>query len=163
MSLEKVLFQSPWIVYNKTFFHSRITLIYPENLIFTTQLLQTILKSDVYTHYPDAEKVQFDLFNLIDWEKSIIVIDHNLQLLLAPDAVHELVRLDRRLNYKEAKSTIFGPFEWFPWPIFSFQEWGLLFIFLAWSIFWLIQWMSKTKQILVLSSKARDASKHPGS
>lgn len=163
MSLENVLFHSPWITYNKTFFHSRITLMHPENLIFTVQLLQDVLKKDVYKEHPYAEKIPFDKLNLIDWEKAIIVIDHNLHLLLAPDAVHELVRLDRRLRYKEAASAIFGPFQWFPGQLFRFQEMGILIILLAWGFFWLVRVMNTSKKILVLTSNTRAASKTPRS
>lgn len=157
--MEKTLFQYPWTLYTKTFFHSRITLLYPENLMFTTQLIQQLLASKVYQDYPFAEKIHWAAFRSISWEKAIIVIDSDLHLLLAPDAVHHLVRLYRRLHYAEAHAAIFHPFEWVPFRFFAFQEGVLLIMVMLGTLFWLIRAWNTSKQILVLSSKVRGVSK----
>lgn len=153
MSLERVLFQSPWIDYNDKLFHSRITLTYPQNLIFTTQFLVQVMNTDIYKQFPYAEKINFSNFKNIDWKKAIIVFDHNLRLILAPDPVHELVRLDRRLQYEYAQNIIFDPFRWSFFEMFKFQFLGIFIILIIWTSFWLIEAWNKQK-ILVLSNKA---------
>lgn len=114
MSLEKILFESPWISYNDKFIQSRITLTYPENVIFTAQFLKHAMDSDVYKRYPYAEKMDVSAFQGVDWSKAIVVFDHESNLILAPDPVHRLVRLDRRLRHKEAVDRVFDPFRFLP-------------------------------------------------
>lgn len=152
-SLEHVLFHSPWIPYNNKFIRSRITLTYPENVIFAAQLLKHVAGLDVYKKYPYAEKVKVSEFAQVDWHKAIIVIDNNLQLIFAPDPVHQLVRLDRKLNYKEAAATIFGPFRFFSaFEVFQYQWLGVALIFLFYGLSWLVAKRYKDRSV-VLSNK----------
>lgn len=137
MSLKHVLFQSPWIPYNDKFLQSRITLTYPENVIFTAQFLKHVMDSDIYTNYPQAEKMDFSVFQQIDWKNALIVFDDELHLILAPDPVHQLVRLDRRLNYKQAVNDIFGSFRFLPFlESFRYTTVGIFIILLFYVFRW---------------------------
>lgn len=160
-TLEQVLFHSPWIPYNNKFIQSRITLTYPENIIFTAQYLKHVIDLDIYKKYPYAQKMNPSDFAQVDWERAIIVIDHNLNLVFAPDPVHQLVRLDRRLHYQEASATIFGPFRFFPFlEIFQYQWLGIVLIFFFYSLHWLVATRYKGHSV-ALSSKPLDDSKEP--
>lgn len=131
MSLQQILFQSPWISYNDKFLQSRITLTYPENVIFTAQLLKHVMESEVYKNYPQAETMDCSEFQRVDWENAIVVFDNELHLILAPDPVHKLVRLDRRLQYERAADAIFGSFRVFPFlESFRYLEFGIFMILL---------------------------------
>lgn len=133
MALEQVLFQSPWIPYAAHFFHSRITLTYPENVIFTAQLAQHLADLDVYRTHPYAEKVDLASLDAIDWTQALVVLDRDLQLLFAPVPVQELVRLDRRLHYRQAADVLFAPFRLPSLPrLFHYQWLGL---FLLWALY----------------------------
>lgn len=161
-TLEQVLFHSPWIPYNNKFIQSRITLTYPENIIFTAQLLKRVVGLDVYQKYPYAEKMNPSDFAKVDWSKAIIVIDSNLQLVFAPDPVHRLVRLDRRLHYREASATVFGPFRFFPFfEVFRYQWLGLFLIFFFYGLSWLVS-KRYTGRSVALSSKPSNDSEEPG-
>lgn len=160
-SLEQVLFHSPWIPYNNKFIHSRITLTYPENIIFSAQLLKHVANLKVYEKYPHAEKVNVSEFAAVDWTKAIIVIDHNLQLVYAPDPVYRLVRLDRKLNYREASATIFGPFRFLPsLEVFHYQWIGVFLIVFFYGLSWLIARRYKGRSV-VLSNKTLNDSEGP--
>lgn len=156
-SLEQVLFHSPWIPYNNKFIQSRITLTYPENIIFTAQFLKHVISLDVYKKYPYAEKMTLSDFAKVDWNKAIIVIDKNLQLIFAPDPVHQLVRLDRRLNYQEAFATIFGPFRFFPFlEVFQYQWLGIVLIFFFYGLSWLIAKRYKSHSVALSNKSLND-------
>lgn len=158
-TIEYILFQSPWIPYNNQFIRSRITLTYPENVIFTAQLLKYVMNSDIYKKFPYAEKINPSVFETVNWTKAIIVFDSDLQLKVAPDPVFQLVQLDRRLKYKDAAATIFGPFRFFPYfELFQLQWLGILLILIFFSLIWLIARRYKV-QSLALSSKALADSK----
>ncbi len=135
MALNHVLFQDPWIIYNNTFIQSRLMLLYPENVIFTTQLLNRVTQSDIYQSYPFAEKFKASTLEDVDWEKTVIAFNHDLQLTFAPDPVQQLIRLDRRLNYRDAEKMIFGPFRWSLVEVFRYQWLGILSIVLTFIIF----------------------------
>lgn len=138
MSVNQVLFQSPWIPYNDKFLKSRITLTYPENVIFTAQFLKHVMESDVYKRYPLAEKMDFSIFQEIDWNNALIVFNSELQLILAPDPVHRLIRLDRRLQYKKAVNVIFGSFRFFPFlESFRHVEFGIFILLLFYVLHWI--------------------------
>lgn len=132
MSLRQILFQSPWIPYNDKFLQSRITLTYPENVIFTAQLLKHVMESDVYKKYPQAETMDCSELQRVDWTEAIIVFDNELNLILAPDPVHQLARLDRRLQYERAADVIFGSFRFFPFlESFRYLGFGIFAILLS--------------------------------
>lgn len=114
-SVGNVLFHHPWIAYNRQLTQSRLTLTYPENVIFVGQLLDEIERLDVYQTHPYAQKPDATPLQQVDWSKALIVLDRELQIVMAPDAVRELVQLDRRLAFQEARDTIFGPFRFWPW------------------------------------------------
>lgn len=139
-SLKHVLFRSPWIPYNTKFIQSRIVLTYPENAIFTAQYAQHLAQLDVYRAYPYAEKMDLRALDRIDWTKALIVFNRDLQLLFAPEPVQELVRLDRRLHYREAEAAVLEPFRF--WPLFRVfrRQWlGLLLLFFVYgSTCWLV-------------------------
>ena len=138
-SLKEILFRSPWIPYNNHFIQSRITLAYPENVIFTAQFIKYLSSLDVYKEYPYAEKMNVLPLKRVNWEKTVIVFDRDLQLILAPYSVQELIRLDRRLHYKEAAQTIFTPFRFFPsLEIFRYSWLGIVFILVLGVLNWLI-------------------------
>lgn len=138
-SLQHILFHSPWIPYNTKFIHSRISLTYPENVIFTAQLMKYLSQLDIYKSHPYAEKIKINDFQHIDWTKTLIVFNRDLQLLFAPDPVQKLVRLDRRLHYKEASATIFGPFRFLPFlEVFRYQWLGIFLMFVFYTANWLI-------------------------
>lgn len=153
MSLKKILFQSPWIPYNDKFLQSRITLTYPENVIFTAQFLKHVMESDVYKKHPQAEKMDCSSFGQVDWENAIIVFDNELHLILAPDPVHRLVRLDRRLQYKEAVGAIFGSFRFLPF-LETFRHHGVVIFIIL--LFYGLRWLYVLRYkngLLTLSNK----------
>lgn len=161
-ALEHVLFRSPWVPYNNQFIQSRIVLTYPENVIFTAQFIKHLSTLSVYSEYPYAERM--DLWNLdqIDWNKSIIVFNRDMQLLFAPEQIEQLVRLDRRLHHREAAATILEPFQFLPFlALFQYQWLGLLLIFaLAYAASWLTAPRYKDYS-LALSSKPAGRSTNP--
>ena len=153
MSLKQILFQSPWIPYNDRFLQSRITLTYPENVIFAAQFLKHVMESDVYKKYPHAEKFDVSAFQRVDWKNAIIVFDNELHLILAPDPIHQLVRLDRRLQYKQAVSEIFGSFRFLPFlESFRYLGIGVFIILIFYGLRWLYGLRYKTG-LLILSKK----------
>lgn len=138
-TLSHILFDSPWIPYNTKFIQSRITLTYPENVIFTAQMIKHVTQLDIYKDYPYAENIRDIEFDAVDWTQTLIVFDRDLQLLFAPDPVYQLVRLDRRLQYREARTTIFGPFRFLPvLEVFRYQWLGVFLIFFFYAASWLI-------------------------
>lgn len=152
MSLDHVLYQSPWTRYNTTFVQSRLTLVYPQNLIFTVQLAHHVMHSDMYDTYPNAESIHFESLKSVDWDKAIIVINSDSQVLLAPDPVIDLIRLDRRLHFREAYRHIFKPLQWF--PLFRYQWLGIvLIVILGYVLTWSIEEWNKTRVLKVVSSK----------
>ncbi|GFW05470.1 uncharacterized protein TNCV_2584501 [Trichonephila clavipes] len=118
MSLETILYSDPWIPYNDTFFHSRLVLAYPKNMIFTAQLLSHVMSLPVYQKYPYAERFQVQSLQNVDWEQTLIVLNHDSQVVLSPEPVLELIQLDRRLEFQKAKGIIFGTFRLFPFQLF---------------------------------------------
>lgn len=131
--MEEILFKSPWAPYNDQLFHSRIALTYPRNLIFTVQFVNKMVTSDIYQKYPEAEKINLPSLQDIDWQQSIIVFNSDLKLLLAPDPVHKLMQLHRRLHFDAAADRIFGPFRFLPsfFETFRFQMVGIVLIMLC--------------------------------
>lgn len=124
-SLEAILYTNPWITYNDTMFHSRVVLNYPKNMIFTAQLLSHVLSLPVYKHYPYAERFEAHSLNDVEWQHSLIILDHASRVVLAPDPVLELIQLERRLQYQQAVKNIFHPFKTLPFAIFKYQ-WGII-------------------------------------
>lgn len=152
-SLDAVLHTSPWVPYNDTLFQSRFVLTYPKNVIFTAQLLSHVQSSDVYDRYPYAETFDVTLFQHVDWQQSLIVIDRHSNVILAPEAVNQLIRLDRRLRYETAAQHIFDPFRFLPFQLFRFQWLGIALMLLLGCA-----WLSvngNMKRRLVVSSKVR--------
>lgn len=161
--MEEVLFQSPWAPYNDQLFHSRIALTYPRNLIFTVQFVHNIMTSDIYRKYPEAEKINLSSLQDIDWQQSIIVFNSDLKLLLAPDPVHQLIQLQRRLDYRTAADQIFGPFRFLPSFLgtFRFQTVGIVLILLCWMA---VVWLSgkfDNRNALTLSNTPSTAPRYP--
>lgn len=159
MSVEHVLLQSPWISYNDKFFKSRITLTYPENVIFVAQFLKHVSESEVYKKYPYAEKMEPAAFQKVDWKNAIIVFDNDLQLILAPDPVHQLVRLNRRLQYKDAATNIFGFLRVSPFmESFRFQGWVIFLVLFFYGVAWIHAARYRVRS-LVLPNKISTESK----
>lgn len=126
-SLETILMKEPWVPYNDSFLHSRLVLTYPKNQIFVTQLLHRIMSLPVYKAYPSAQLFDIDELNKISFQDEIITLDRDFHVVIAPEPVLELIQLDRRLHYKEAQKTIFGPFRWLPFEWFRYQ-WLWIFL-----------------------------------
>lgn len=133
-SVQAVLHQNPWIPYNDTFFHSRMVLTYPQNMIFATQLLHDVQSLDVYKQFPSAERFNPQRFQDVDWQNSMIVFDDASRVVLAPEPVVELIQMDRRLHYREAFQTVFGPFRILPIALFRFQWFWIWSLILGWII-----------------------------
>lgn len=142
--MEKVvLHREPWIYYFDEFSRDKNVLSYPKNLIFTAQFLTEHLKyasEHIYPKhlFPFAEKFNLFPLNEIDWKTNIIVFDKHSNILLAPEPVKDLVNLDRRLRYAEARDAIFGGFRFFPefleifhlrWFVFFICVSALLFLY----------------------------------
>lgn len=160
-SLQHILIHSPWIPYNTKFIQSRITLTYPENVIFTAQLVKHMSQLDIYKAYPYAEKMNLMDLEHVEWTKTLIVLDRNLQLLFAPDPVYQLVRLDRRLHYREAMATVFNPFRFLPFfEVFRHHWLGVCLIFFFYMVNRLIG-ARYTDYSLALSNKPLKPSTHP--
>lgn len=161
-SLQHLLLHSPWIPYNTKFIQSRITLTYPENVIFTAQLVKHISQLDIYKVYPYAEKMNLMDLEHVEWTKTLIVLDRHLQLLFAPDPVYQLVRLDRRLHYREAMTTIFNPFRFLPFfEVFRHQWLGVCLLFFFYTVNCLIG-ARYTGYSLALSNKPLKPSTNQG-
>lgn len=161
-SLEHILFRSPWVPYNNQFIQSRITLTYPENVIFTAQFLKHLSQLNVYKDYPYAERFDYYGFEQIDWKRALIIFDRDLRLVFAPDLVYQLVQLDRRLHFREAAAAIFSPFRFFPaFEVFRHQWVGIFAIFLLYALNWLVSKRGRD-YYLVLSSKPLARSPDPG-
>lgn len=160
-SLQQILIHSPWIPYNTKLIQSRLTLTYPENVILTAQLVKHISQLDVYKKYPYAENIRLIDLDTVDWTQTLIVLDRDLQLLFAPDPVYQLVRLDRRLHYREAMATIFNPFRFLTvFEVFQYPWLGVLLIFLVYAVNRLIA-ARYTGYSLALSSKPLKPSTSP--
>lgn len=134
-----VLLDKPWIHYLETARqHQDGTwiLLYPETVIFTAQYLVNHLnfvQKHVYNQYPEAEKFNLDVLNDIEWKKAAFVFDaSSYTLISAPDPIQNLINLDRRLRYKDARDYIFGGFRWFPFLEFFRLRWVLLFYVFSW-------------------------------
>lgn len=161
-SLEQVLFSTPWITYNNKFIQSRITLTYPENVIFTAQFVKHVSALNVYNEYPYAERLNVWTLGQLDWTKTLIVFNRDLQLLFAPEPVHELIQLDRRLHYREAFAAIFEPFRFFPSLELHRYQWVGFCLILFLNFFW--HWSTSTRYkeySLVLSNKPSGRSRAP--
>lgn len=160
--LKHVLFHSPWVPYNNKFIQSRLVLTYPENVIFTAQFIKHLSNLSVYTEYPYAERMHLWDLDQIDWSKTLIVFDRDLQLLFAPEQIEQLVRLDRRLHHREAAAAILEPFQFLPsLALFQYQWLGLLLIFvLHYSTSWLTATRYKAYS-LALSNKPSARSRDP--
>lgn len=157
MSLQNVLFNMPWISYNDKFLQSRIVLAYPENVIFTAQFLKHVMESDIYKTYPYAEKINCSAFQDVDWNNSIIVFNNDLQLILAPDPVHKLVRLNSRLEYEQAATAIFESFRFIPHvELFRYQGIVIFLVFFFYGLKWLNSLRYRIGS-LTLSSKSSTA------
>lgn len=150
-SVSTVLHRDSWIPYNDTFYHSRLVLTYPKNVIFTMQLLSKVQSLPVYNQFPSAERFDASLFQNVDWQQVIIVFDQEHRVVLAPEPVLKLIQLDRRLNYKEASHVLFGPFQ----PMIPFQWMWITSLLICWvlMIFFSSQVPRKGYQV-VLPSKA---------
>lgn len=131
-SLEDVLLDDPWVPYNDSFFHSRLVLTYPKNKIFTTQLLHRVLSLPVYQTYPSAQVFDVLSLNSVDWKDSVIALDHDFRVVMAPEPVLALIQLDRRLHYTVAEQNIFGPFRLLPLQWFRHQWIGIAVIVAGW-------------------------------
>lgn len=138
--MEKVvLVDKPWIQYLETARqHPDDTwiLFYPENVIFTAQYLihhLDFVQNHVYNRYPDAEKFNLEVLNDIEWKKVVFVFDgSSYTLISAPDPIQNLINLDRRLRYEEARDRIFGGFRLFPFLEFFSLRWFLLLCVFSW-------------------------------
>lgn len=106
-----VLQREAWIPYNDTFHHSRMVLTYPKTVVFTMQLLSKVQSLPVYKKFPAAERFDATLFQNVDWQDVIIVFDQEHRVVMAPEPVLQLIRLERRLSHHKAKRIIFGPFK----------------------------------------------------
>lgn len=158
-TVEDILFHSPWIPYNSKFLRSRISLSYPENVVFTAQFLKHLSQSDVYKHHRYAEKPKTWDLQHVDWTKAVIAFDKDLQLRVAPDPVRELVQLERRLNYPRAAAVIFNPFRFFPLSeVFRHQWLGLVLIFVFYILSALVS-IRYTGYSLALPNKSLIASR----
>lgn len=159
-SLPLILYSEPWIPYNDTLFHSRLVLTYPKNLIFTAQLLSRVQSLPVYKDYPDAEKFSIQSLQTVDWKKSIIVLNRDSQVTMAPEPVLKLIQLDRRLHYQEAAKTIFGPFQILPFQWFH-SQW-IVCLVLGWIFMVVLSTLvQRMPYQLVVSSKLSSQSLHP--
>lgn len=134
-----VLLDKPWINYLEAASqHHDDTwiLFYPENVIFTAQYLihhLDFVQKYVYNRYPDAEKFNLDVLNGIEWKKAVFVIDaSSYTLISAPDPIQNLINLDRRLRYQDARDHIFGGFRWIPYLEFFKLRWFLLLYAFSW-------------------------------
>lgn len=121
-----------WISYHDQFVRDKIILTYPKNLIFTMQLLIEHLNytvEHIYSQFPHAEKFNVTSLNNVSWEKDIIVFDNDNNLLIAPEPVKQLVNLDKRLKYQEARDEIFGPFRFIPFiEVYKFRYVVIMFL-----------------------------------
>lgn len=161
-SLTFTLYTDPWIPYNDTLFHSRLVLTYPKNLIFTTQLLSRVQSLPVYKDYPDAEQFSIQSLQTIDWKNSLIVLNRDSHVVMAPEPVLKLIQLDRRLNYQEAANTIFGPFQIWPFQWFHSQWIWLVCLVLGWIFMTVLSILIQRKPYqLVVSSKLSTRSTRP--
>lgn len=138
MLIETILYDKPWIPYNDTFVRSRIVLDYPKNLVFTLQYLKEHFENnEAYTRYPDVERFDTHSLKLVEWEKALIVLDRDANVVVAPDPVKRLINLDRRTRYGEAYDYVFGPFASFLSPLHLFRHvwlvWFLVLLFYAWT------------------------------
>lgn len=149
-SLNAILHQTPWIPYNDTFYHSRMILTFPKNVIFTAQLLSHVQSLPVYKQYPHAERFEAKWLQNVDWKQSMIVFDDNSHVVMAPEPVMDLIQLDRRLQYKEAADGIFGSFR----PMFLKKQWlWILGLVLGWILVNVFSTVAKrTPYRLVLSN-----------
>lgn len=138
-SLERVLFRSPWVPYNSQFVRSRLTLAYPENVVFAAQLLKHLSQLGVYRDYPYAERFDDGDLERVDWRSALIILDRDLRLVFAPDPVYRLVQLDRRLHYREAAAALFAPFRFLPAIEVFRRQWAgiLALLLLYYSVSWL--------------------------
>lgn len=135
-----ILIEKPWINYLQTarqhLHDDTCILFYPENVIFTAQYLihhLEYVQKNVYNRYPDAEKFNLDVLNGIEWEKVVFVFDtSSYTLISAPDPIQNLINLDRRLRYQEARDYIFGGFRWIPFLEFFRMRWFLLLCVFSW-------------------------------
>lgn len=158
MSIDTVLHEFPWIEYNDTLNRSRLVLLWPRNAIFTSQLLSQVCSLDVYDRHPHAERFNARALQGVDWEKTIIVIDSQSRLVLAPEPVRDLVQLDRRLRYTEAADRIFGPFRVLPLlQVFSLQ-W--IWIILTIAVLLSLELFRKRPLRLALPNKTLGEPKH---
>lgn len=138
---KNILIDKPWILYidaARQHHDKSWILFYPENIVFTAQYLVQHLdfvQKNVYNRYPDAEKFNLDVLNGIEWEKIVLVFDpFSYVLVTGPDPIKNLINLDRRLRYRDARDRIFGGFRWIPFlEIFRFRWIVLLYVFL-WTI-----------------------------
>lgn len=157
-SLENILYKNSWVTYNDTMFHSRIVLAYPKNMMFSAQFLSHVLTLPVYQKYPYAERFDARLLQNVDWQRSLIVLDHASRVVLAPEPVLQLIQLERRLQYQQAAKTIFSPFQFIPFTIFQYQWlwiFGILISMLA--VIGFLSLKQRKPHRLVLTSKASKA------
>lgn len=125
--LHRILYSDAWISYGESFVRSSIVLEYPKNLIFTLQYLEqhAIETENVYETFPFAERFDATTLNAVDWSNSIIVIDANDRLLVAPDPIRHLISLDRRLRYWEMEKHAMTLTSWIPKQWMSY-EWLII-------------------------------------
>lgn len=161
MSLEYILFKDPWINYNNNFIRSRLVLQYPQNVIFTVQLLHRVTNSNVYKTFPYADQMDVTLFKNVNWEQAFIIFNHDLQVVVAPEPVLRLISLDRRLHSQA--SSIFGPFRWSWIELFRYQWLGILFIVIFHLVCrWISALYTKKLVLIALSKKKPTVSKGSG-
>ncbi|GFS67168.1 uncharacterized protein TNCV_713161 [Trichonephila clavipes] len=103
-------------------------------MIFTAQLLSHVMSLPVYQKYPYAEPFQVQSLQNVDWEQTLIVLNHDSQAVLAPEPVLQLIQLDRRLEFQKAKEIMFGPFRLsFPFQLFQSQWVWILGLLVSWT------------------------------
>lgn len=160
-SVKAILHTSPWIPYNDTFYHSRMILTYPKNVIFTAQLLSHVQSLPIYDRFPNAERFNANLLQDVNWQEAMIVFDHDSRVVIAPDPVMELIQLDRRLQHREAAEAIFSPFQILPVELFRTQWFWILGLVLGWILVSILSNVVKHKPYrLVLSNKALKTPNH---
>ncbi|GFT38395.1 uncharacterized protein TNCV_3064461 [Trichonephila clavipes] len=123
-------------------------------MIFTAQLLSHVMSLPVYQKYPYAEPFQVQSLQNVDWEQTLIVFNHDSQVVLAPEPVLALIQLDRRLEFQKAKEIIFGPFRLFPFQLFQSQWVWILGLLVSWTLMSVLSTLIQRKPYrLELSSK----------
>ncbi|GFT14690.1 uncharacterized protein NPIL_137071 [Nephila pilipes] len=161
MSVDTILYTAPWVPYNDSLFHSRLVLSYPKNMIFTAQLLSHVLSLPVYQNYPFAERFPIQSLQNVNWEQTLIVLNPDSQVVMAPEPVLALIQLDRRLQFQEAQQIIFGPFRLLPFGWFHSQWIWIISLLVGYTLMTALLTLIQRKPYrLVLSSTPSKGSPH---